>query len=80
MVGIPSAVLFGHGARHLAGTGLDQSAVESAIKQDVETGIKNATQQTGNFWGRVNVGGQTVEYRAYTLPNGAVNVGTYYIP
>jgi len=80
MVGIPSAVIYGHGARHLKGTGLNQSDVESAIKQDVETAIKNATQPTGNFWGRIDVSGQTVEYRAYTLPNGTVNVGTYYIP
>jgi hypothetical protein len=80
MVGIPSAVTFGHGARHLAGSGLNQADVESAIHQDVEAGVKNATQSTGNFWGRVNVGGQTVEYRAFTLPNGTINVGTYYIP
>ena len=80
MVGVAATVTFGHGARHLAGTGLNQGAVESAIQQDVETGVKNSTQATGNFWGRVNVGGQTVEYRAYTLPNGTINVGTYYIP
>ncbi len=80
LVGVAATVTFGHGARHLAGTGLDQSAVESAIRQDVEASIKNATQETGNFWGRVNVGGKTIEYRAFTLPNGTINVGTYYIP
>lgn len=80
LVGVAATVSFGHGARHLAGTGLNQGDVESAIQRDVETGVKNSTQATGNFWGRVNVGGQTVEYRAYTLPNGTINVGTYYIP
>jgi hypothetical protein len=59
---------------------LNQADVEAAIQRDVQAGVQNATQPTGNFWGRVNVGGQTVEYRAYTLPNGTINVGTYYIP
>jgi hypothetical protein len=77
-IGIAATVTFGHGARHLAGTGLNQAEVEAAIKQDVQASVKNATQPTGNFWGRVNVSGQTIEYRAYTLPNGTINVGTYY--
>jgi len=36
MVGVAATVTFGHGARHLAGTGLNQGAVESAIQKDVE--------------------------------------------
>ncbi len=79
-IGIAATVSFGHGARHLDGAGLNQGDVEAAIQQDVRTAVENATQPTGNFWGRVNVDGQTIEYRAYTLPNGTVNVGTYYIP
>jgi len=80
VLGMAATVTYGHGARHLAGTSLNQGDVEAAINRDIQTGVKNATQPTGNFWGRVNVGGQTVEYRAFTLPNGTINVGTYYIP
>jgi RHS repeat-associated protein len=72
-------VTFGHGARHLAGTGLDQSSVESAIESQVRASVSGA-DSTGSFWGRVSVNGQTVEYRAYTLTNGTINVGTYYVP
>jgi RHS repeat-associated protein len=80
IIGIAATVTFGHGARHLAGTGLNQADVEAAIQRDIRAGVRNATQPTSTFWGRVNVGGQTIEYRAYTLPNGTINVGTYYIP
>lgn len=73
-------VTFGHGARHLKGTGLNQAEVEAAIQSDIESTVKNATQPTTNFWGRVTVNGQTIEYRAYTLPDTTVNVGTYYVP
>jgi hypothetical protein len=55
VIGIAATVSFGHGARHLAGTGLNQGDVEAAIQRDVQTGVRNATQPTGNFWGRVNV-------------------------
>ena len=72
-------VIFGHGARHLIGTGLSRRAVESAIRTHAR-GAAAAASQTGEFWGRVTVAGKTVEYRAFTLPNGTVNVGTYYIP
>lgn len=64
VIGIAATVSFGDGARDLARTGVKQGDVEAAIQRDVQTGVKNATQPTGNFWGRVNVGGQTIEYRA----------------
>ncbi len=70
-------VTFGHGARHLAGTGLDAQQVEGAIAQSVRTVSANASQ-TGSFWGRVTVDGTTVLYRAFTLPGGKINVGTYF--
>ncbi len=69
-------VTFGHGARHLAGSGLDQTQVETAIKEQVE-GIAKTSSSTGNFWGKVVVNGQQIFYRAFTLPNGTINVGTY---
>ena len=71
-------VTFGHGARHLAGTALDSGEVESAIQSQIGQSVSRASA-TGSFWGRTVVGGQTIEYRAYTLPNGAINVGTYYV-
>ena len=66
-----------HGARHLAGTGLGSEAVESAITRQVRQTVSGATS-TGSFWGRVTVGGRVVEYRAFTLPDGTINIGTYY--
>jgi len=71
-------ITFGHGARHLIGTGLDSGEVESAIQSQIEQSAAKASA-TGSFWGRTVVDGQTVEYRAYTLPNGTINVGTYYV-
>jgi hypothetical protein len=72
-------IIFGHGARHLAGTGLDEAVVNAAIKSQIEQSIEKASA-TGSFWGRVTVDGQTIEYRAYSLPGGTINVGTYYVP
>lgn len=72
-------ITFGHGARHLAGTGLDDAAVNAAIKAQVEQSIATASA-TGSFWGRVAVNGQIIEYRAYPLKDGTINVGTYYVP
>jgi hypothetical protein len=71
-------VVFGHGVRHLVGTGLDQAEVESAIQSQIEQQIGGA-DSTGSFWGTVEVNGQTILYKAYTLPNGTINVGTYYV-
>jgi RHS repeat-associated protein len=70
-------ISFGHGARHLEGTGLGANEVESSIKSAVTAGVQGATE-TGNFWGRVTVDGVKIEYRAFTLSSGRINVGTYY--
>ena len=75
---VAANITFGHGARHLVGTALDSSEVESAIQSQIEQSVAKASA-TGSFWGRTVVGGQTIEYRAYTLPNGTINVGTYYV-
>ena len=79
-LGLAATVTFGHGARHLEGTGLNQGEVESAITNDVQQAVQNSTQPTTSFKGRVTVNSQTIEYRAYTLPDGTINVGTYYLP
>ncbi len=55
---------FGHGARHLEGTGLSQGAVEGAINQQIQAQAAQGAKFGGGFWGRVQVGGQTIEYRA----------------
>lgn len=73
-------ITFGHGARHLEGTGLGVEEVESTILQQVTTAASQATSETGSFWGRIEIRGTTIEYRAYTLPDGTINVGTYYVP
>jgi RHS repeat-associated protein len=67
----------GHGARHLSGTGLDLGAVENAITKTVQDTVQRASS-VGPFWGWVDVGGQTIIYRAYPLADGVVNIGTYY--
>lgn len=71
------AIVFGHGARHLAATGLSEELVNQAIRSEVRDIAQGG--RTGTFWGRVVVNGRTVEYRAFTLPNGTINVGTYYV-
>lgn len=83
VVGVASnapKITFGHGARHLEGTGLGVEEVESTILQRVTTAASQATSETGSFWGRIEIRGTTIEYRAYTLPDGTINVGTYYVP
>lgn len=79
VVGMAGVVVFCHGARHLFGSILERKAVEAAIEKDIQIAAKDASQ-TGSFWGRVNVNGQVVEYRAFTLPDGKINVGTYFTP
>lgn len=69
----------GHVAEHLARLGLTARQVEPVILNDVRMSIQNASR-TGSFWGRVRVGGRTVEYRAFTLGDDSINVGTYYDP
>jgi len=72
----PTRITFGHGARHLAGTGLERGQVENAIAKEVQATAK-ASSSTGNFWGKVVVEGQEVYYRAFTLSDGTINIGTY---
>ncbi len=66
-----------HAMPHFVGTGVDQSLVENAIQSQLQNELAGATVQ-GPFTGEINVGGQTKVYRGFGLPNGTVNVGTYY--
>ena len=54
--------------------------VESTILQTVKAAARPVTSQTGSFWGRIQIRGTTIEHRAYTLPDGTINVGIYYVP
>jgi hypothetical protein len=56
------------------GKAVAQSAIQAQIGQSV-----NHASATKSLWGRTVVGGQIIEYRAYTLANGTINVGTYYV-
>ncbi len=66
-------VTFRHGARHLAGTGLSEAAVEAAIASKLAR-----DGSFGHHWGWVQVAGQWVQYRVFVLQNGTVNCGTYF--
>jgi hypothetical protein len=68
----PRITFFGHGARHLEGSGLSQAAVESGIE-----GAVRAAPNAGTHWGWVQVNGQWIQYRAFVLPDGTINIGTY---
>ena len=72
-------VVFGHGARHLAGTALAQAEVEKAIVEHVQEMARVADLGV-EWWGHVVVQGQVVQYRAYQVAEDVVNVGTYVIP
>lgn len=69
-------VTFGHGDRHLAGTGLSESEVENAIRGQVQK-KQIRHRQRGIFWGKIVVQGRQIICRAFTLPDGTINVGTY---
>jgi RHS repeat-associated protein len=62
---------------HFVGTGLTEAQVNFALRQAVQVATRGATS-TGSFWGRVSIRGVLIEYRAFTLPNGVVNIGTAY--
>src|SRR5262249_4545107 len=69
---------FGHGARHLQGTGLSQGAVEAAIRRQLTATFSTSTA-VGSHWGWVQVNGTWIQYRAYVTATGTMNVGTYVV-
>lgn len=70
-----------HAEPHFEGTGLDQSKIEEAIRQDLEKQLERGQANVkGSFNGRINFAGRTIEYRGFGLPNGDINIGTYYQP
>jgi RHS repeat-associated protein len=79
LYGFAERITFGHGARHLVGTGLSAANVEAVIRGQVRS-ILTRDASPGSFFGRVRIGNTTIEYRAYPLKDGSINVGTYYVP
>jgi RHS repeat-associated protein len=69
----PTKIIFGHGARHLAETGLSESAVEAAIRSHIM-----GSGATGSYNGFIKINDTWIQYRAHFLPNGTLNVGTYF--
>ncbi len=75
-----SSVIFGnnpnqeyHTFRHVDDAGLDKNQVEDAIRQDLAG--KESSLPQGLTKGQVQVGGKTLDYHAYKLPDGTINVG-----
>ena len=62
-----------HTFRHVEDAGIDKQAAEKAIREDL-AGKEDSLPQ-GLTKGRVNVGGKTLEYNAYKLSDGTINVG-----
>ncbi|WP_253959016.1 RHS repeat-associated core domain-containing protein, partial [Paraburkholderia fungorum] len=71
-----AGVTFGHGARHLADTGLSAQCVEGAISAQVQP-LLSQTSIGAGFWGTVVVGGTRIQYRGMPI-NGGVHIGTYF--
>ena len=69
-----------HYADRLANAGLDASAVEESVANEINASLSNVSQGSavGPFSGRLTINDTQVEYRAYPLPNGAINVGTIF--
>ena len=68
-------VTFGHGGRHLEGTGYTTADIEPAIASNVVA----ANPDVNSFYkGSVSVGGIIFEYSSYRRSNFLINVGTYY--
>ena len=68
-------VNFGHGGRHLEGTGLSVDTVNQALANEVSA----LNLGTGQFHkGQIIVDGITIEYTSYRVSEEIINVGTYY--
>jgi RHS repeat-associated protein len=66
-----------HTFRHIRQAGLDQRAVEAAVRQDLSrlgTIPPGLTQRT------ITVNGTSITYNAYRLPDGTVNIGRITVP
>ncbi|WP_244817688.1 hypothetical protein [Caballeronia sp. Lep1P3] len=62
-----------HTFRHIEGAGFDRQVVQNAIQSDL-SGIASSLPQ-GQYTGSVVVNGAKLDYSAFKLPDGTVNVG-----
>ena len=68
-------VIFGHGGRHLEGTGLNVNVVNQALANEIST----VNLGIGQFYkGQIVVDGITIKYTSYGVSEGVINIGTYY--
>ena len=71
-----TTVEFGHGGRHLDGTGFTTSQVESAIAKDV-VGANIPIKKY--YPGSIQIGTTTFVYSGFRLSENRINIGTYHI-
>lgn len=71
-----TTVRFGHGGRHLEGTGLSTQQVHSAIANDAVN--QNLSYVQSNTYPIV-VNNVSLQYRAIKLTSNLINVGTYFL-
>jgi filamentous hemagglutinin len=76
----PPSVRFGadenqvrHTFRHIDRLGLDRDAVSNAIRADIAR--QGSVSPGASLTGTVMVGGVALEYRAFGLADGTINVG-----
>jgi RHS repeat-associated protein len=67
----------GHYAERLIAEGVDVRNAEGAVASEINA-IVDSLAEGAPFSGRVTVDGTLLEYRAYPLPGGPVNVGTIF--
>ena len=67
-------VVFGHGARHLAGTSLARADVETAIALAASRLVDSGVTNRSGFY--VSVEGVLVEFRLFVV-DGIIRLGTY---
>jgi hypothetical protein len=62
-----------HTFRHTDQLGLDRNAVSNAIRADLAG--QGPASPGATITGNISVGGVTIEYRAFGLADGTINVG-----
>lgn len=68
-------VTFGHGARHMTGTGINPTTIEPFIARHIATmGPVNGFNKFS-----INYLGRTINVQIYGLKDGTIHVGTYFI-
>ena len=68
---------FGHGGRHMKNTGLNHIEVEKIIAKKI-TNSNILWDAKKPYIDTIIINGKKIEFRAKRLPNGKINIGTYY--